>query len=81
MIYMGEKTTEYIFGELASVRAFNNDVTKYAINTKRALIAQTKFNKAILALAALGVAYMYFNEKKNIRLTKEVEELKRMKGE
>ena len=42
---------------------------------------QTKFNKAILALAALGVAYMYFNEKKNIRLTKEVEELKRMKGE
>lgn len=81
MIYMGEKTTDYIFGELASVRAFNNEVTKYAVNTKRTLIAQTKFNKAVLVLAALGVAYMYLNEKKNRRLTKEVEELKRMKGE
>ena len=81
MIYMGEKTTDYIFGELANVRAFNNEVTKYAISTKRTLIEQTKFYKAVLVLAVLGVAYMYLNEKKNRRLTKEVEELKRMKGE
>ena len=78
---MGEKTADYIFGELASVRAFNNEVTRYAVSTKRTLIAQTKFNKAVLVLAALGLAYMYFNEKKNSRLTKEVEELKRIKGE
>lgn len=78
---MGDKTTDYIFGELANVRAFNNEITKYAVSTKRTLIAQTKFNRAVLVLAGLGLVYMYLSEKKNSKLTKEVEELKRMKGE
>jgi hypothetical protein len=78
---MGEKTTEYVFGELTNQRDFNYYVSKVATRTSKALTSQTKFNKAVVLLSWMGIAYLYFNQKKISKLTKEVEELKQMKGE
>lgn len=78
---MGEKTAEYVFGELAAQRDFNYYVSKTTNRTTKALLSQSKLNKTILLLSCFSIAYMYFNEKQISRLTKEVEELKSTKGE
>lgn len=78
---MGDKARDYILEELSRQHKYNEHVEQILGNVYKALAKHKRFGKKIIVLSIAAVGYAVFCEKRISKLSKEVKELKRTKGE
>lgn len=78
---MGDKATDYILEELSRQHKYNEHNEHILGNIYRTLAKHKRFGKKAIVLSIAAVGYAIFCEKRISKLSKEVKELKRTKGE
>ena len=78
---MNEKATDYVLEELSRQHKYNEHNETIISNIYKMLAKNKRFHKGAVIVTIAAVAYAIFCEKRISKLSNEVKELKRTKGD